>query len=45
MADEKIEELEIHPQIKAQEPTGEPNIEFRGYVGTGEEGTLRLYVD
>ncbi|TAH51630.1 MAG: hypothetical protein EYC68_09710 [Chloroflexota bacterium] len=45
MANHKIEKLEIHPLIKAQEPKGEPTIEFRGFVGTGDDGTLRLYMD
>jgi hypothetical protein len=45
MANDKEEKLAIHPLIEAQEPKGEPTIEFRGFLGTADEETLRLYSD
>ncbi|MGH8069424.1 MAG: hypothetical protein ACRERE_30145 [Candidatus Entotheonellia bacterium] len=45
MANDKIEKLEIHPLIKAQEPSGQPTVEFRGFVGAGDDKTLRIYTD
>jgi hypothetical protein len=45
MADHEIEKLEVHPLIKALDAKGEFAIEFRGFLGTGDEKTLRLYAD
>ena len=45
MANERIEKLEVHPLIAAQEQSGETTIEFRGFVGTGDDEVLRLYTD
>lgn len=45
MANDKIEKLDIHPLIKAQEAKGEPTVEFRGFIGTGDKETLRLYAE
>ena len=45
MAKDKVEKLEVHPLITAQEQSGEATIEFRGFVGTGDDSVLRLYAD
>ncbi|MDH3282570.1 MAG: hypothetical protein OEQ18_15785 [Gammaproteobacteria bacterium] len=45
MAKDKIEKVDIHPLIAAQERSGEATIEFRGFVGTGGDDVLRLYGD
>lgn len=45
MAQEKGDELEIHPVIAALEASGEGAIEFGGFLGAGDDKTFRLYVD
>lgn len=43
MSNNPFEDLEIHPLIKAQEKHHTPAVEFRGFLGTGDERVIRLY--
>lgn len=43
MSNNPFENLDIHPLIKAQEKHHTPAIEFRGFLGTGNERMVRLY--
>jgi hypothetical protein len=45
MANDEIDKMEVHPLVKALESKGEVAVEFRGFVGAGDEKTLRLYAD
>lgn len=45
MATDKTDKLETHPLMKVLESTTEGAVEFRGFVGSRDDKTLRLYAD